>query len=243
MHTIEVCFTPSLFPHKLTEEDYVVVVTDILRASTSIVSAFTNGVKAIIPVSGSQEARAYKQKGYLVAAERDGVVLDFADFGNSAFNFMTPEVRGKVIAYSTTNGTKAIKMASEGAVAVAVGAFSNLTALSHWLHTQKKNVVILCAGWKQKFNLEDSFYAGALVEQLMAYPEMEIICDAAHAALDIWRIGKENPAQYIEKALHRHRLKKLSLDDVIPYSLELDITDVVPVLRGDEIVNVNISEV
>ncbi len=236
--TIEVCFTPALFEYKLTQENYIVVVTDILRASTSIVSAFQNKVKSIIPVAGPEEAKAYKACGFLVAAERDGVVLDFADFGNSAFNFMTPEVVGKTIAYSTTNGTKSIQLAAEHAEQVAVGAFTNLTAMAEWLHKQEKNVVILCAGWKQKFNLEDSFYAGALVEKLNAFDNMEIICDSANVALDMWRIGKNNPLEYIEKALHRHRLKKLGLDDVLPYSFEIDTTPVVPVLQGDEIVNV-----
>lgn len=116
MNTIEVCFTPALFQHKLTQENYIVVVTDILRASTSIVSAFQNKVESIIPVSGPQEAKKYKAEGFLVAAERDGIVLDFADFGNSAFNFMTPEVVGKTIAYSTTNGTKSIQLADRKSV-------------------------------------------------------------------------------------------------------------------------------
>ena len=235
--SIEVCFTPVLFEHILTSEDYIVVVTDIFRATTSIVAAFYNGVKSVIPVAGHDQAREYKEKGFLVAAEQDGVVLDFADFGNSAFNFMTEEVKGKTIAYSTTNGTKAIHMAAKLGT-VAIGAFSNLTVLSQWLISQQKNVVILCAGWKGKFNLEDSFYAGALVEKLNANDGFEVICDSAYAALDMWNVGKNNPIEYLDKALHRHRLKKLNLDDVIPYSLTLDNAPVVPVLIGDEIVNV-----
>lgn len=235
--SIEVCFTPSLFKHILTSDDYIVVVTDIFRATTSIVAAFYNGVKSIIPVAGHEQVREYKAKGFLVAAEQDGVVLDFADFGNSAFNFMTSEVKGKTIAYSTTNGTKAINMAAKSGT-VAIGAFSNLTVLSQWLIKQNKNVVILCAGWKGKFNLEDSFFAGALVEKLTSNNDFEVICDSAYAALDIWNIGKDNPIQYLDKALHRHRLKKLNLDDVIPYSLTLDNAPAVPVLVGDEIINV-----
>lgn len=238
MNSIEVCFSPALFQHKLTQENYIVVVTDILRASTSIVSAFQNDVAKIIPVSGEEEAKSYKEQGYLVAAERDGIVLEFADFGNSAFNFMTPEVVGKTIAYSTTNGTKSIQLAAQDAEEVAVGAFSNLSVMAEWLLAQKKNVVILCAGWKQKFNLEDSFYAGALVEKLSADNQMEIICDSAQAALDMWNAGKDDPLEYIEKALHRHRLKKLGLDDVLPYSFRIDTSSVVPVLKGKEIVNV-----
>lgn len=234
--TIEVVFSPKLFADRLTTENFIVVITDILRASTSICAAFANGVRALIPLASIEEARKYKTKGHLVASERDGKVLDFADFGNSAFNFMTTEVKGKTIAYSTTNGTYAIEMArnSEGVV---IGAFTNLSVLSGWLNEQNKNVVILCAGWKNKFNLEDSLFAGALTEKLTENYNFLINCDSAHAAVDLWKTAKTDIFWYIEKAAHRHRLKKLGLDDVLEYSLTPDTTEVVPVLKGKIIID------
>ena len=90
----------------------IVVIIDILRASSAICTAFANGAASIIPVADVGEAREYKSKGYLVAAERDGFVLDFADFGNSPFNFTREKVEGKTIVYSTTNGTGIINQAS-----------------------------------------------------------------------------------------------------------------------------------
>jgi 2-phosphosulfolactate phosphatase len=236
MNTIEVCFTPKLYSEIVTKENFIVVMVDILRASTSICAAFENGVEAIIPVASLNEAKAYKDKGYLVASEREGIVTGFADFGNSAFNFMTEAVKGKTIAYSTTNGTQAIELA-KNAAGLVIGAFSNITILSQWLINQNCNVVILCAGWKNKFNLEDSIFAGALIERLKTSNAFNTDCDAAEAAIDLWSIAKANPLAYIQKAAHRERLRKLKLDDVLEYSFQFDTTKVVPVLIDGVLVN------
>ena len=101
---IEVCFSPTLFP-SFRNSGAIAVITDILRASSAIVTAFENGVERIIPVGTLEEAKEYKEKGFMVAAERDGIVRDFADFGNSPFNFTKEKVEGQEIVYSTTNGT------------------------------------------------------------------------------------------------------------------------------------------
>ncbi len=238
MHTIEVCFTPKLYSEITTKEKFIVVMVDILRASTSICAAFENGVEAIIPVATIDEAKAYKAKAYLVASEREGLVLDFADFGNSAFNFMTAAVKDKTIVYSTTNGTQAIELA-KNAQGLVIGAFSNITAITQWLSEQNSNIVILCAGWKNKFNLEDSIFAGALIEQLLKFPNFKMDCDAAEAALDLWEIAKSNPLAYIQKAAHRSRLKKLNLDDILEFTFQFDTANVVPVLKEGVLIDVN----
>ncbi len=235
MNTIEVCFSPKLYEDRLTRENFVVVIVDILRATTSICTAFKNGVKSLIPVPSIEEAKEYKKKGYIVASEKDGKVLDFADFGNSAFDFTVENVKDKVVAYCTTNGTKAINLAKD-ADQVAMGSFINLRALSDWLIEQDKNVVILCSGWKNKFNLEDSVFAGVLVENLIDSGRFDPDCDSAQAALDLWKTAETDLLGFIEKAAHRHRLKKLGLDDVLEYSFTLNTSDVVPVLKDGKII-------
>jgi 2-phosphosulfolactate phosphatase len=234
--TIEVCFTPKLFPDILTKENYVVVLADILRATTSICAAFQNGVKEIIPVAGLEEAREMKSKGFLVASEQDGKKLDWADFGNSAFNFTTEAIGGRTLVYCTTNGTRAIEIA-KGAEKIAMGAFVNLSALSEWLVKENKNVVILCSGWKNKFCIEDSLFAGALTAKLLNHPGYTACCDSAQASMDLWKVAQVDIFAYLEKAAHRHRLKKLGLDDVIPYSFTTDTTRVVPVYENGVILN------
>ena len=155
---LETCFTPALYEPDL-HDNSIVVIIDILRATSAICTAFANGATSIIPVADLDEAREYKKKGYLVAAERDGYVLDFADFGNSPFNFTRERVEGRTIVYSTTNGTGIIRMASS-ANAIVVGSFLNISSIIKWLLEQEKDVVLFCAGWKNRFNLEDSLCAG-----------------------------------------------------------------------------------
>ncbi len=229
--SVEVCFSPGLFQDVVTTGDFIVVLVDILRATTTICTAVANGAEAIIPVASHEEARQLKSEGFLVATERDGVQLDFADFGNSAFSFTRDAIRGKTLVYCTTNGTRALEMA-KSASSIAIGAFINISAVSEWLAGQQKNVVILCSGWKNKFCLEDTLFAGALTERLLNTGLFRSDCDSAHASMDLWHLAEGDVLGYVEKAAQRHRLKKLGLDDVIPYSFECDQVKVVPVFDG-----------
>jgi len=233
--SVEVCFSPALYREILTREDFIVVLTDILRASTSVCAAFENGARSIIPVATLEEARQLKEQGFLVASEQDGKKLDFADFGNSAFQFTPESIGGKTLVYCTTNGTRAMAMASE-ATKMAMGAFTNISALTGWLTRQRQNVVVLCSGWKNKFCIEDALFAGALSEKLLENPMFQTHCDSAVAAMDLWQLAQKDILAYIEKAAHRGRLKKLGLDDIIPYTFTPDSTQVVPVYNGKEIV-------
>lgn len=231
---VEACFSPALFQDILTKDDFIVVLVDILRATTTICTAVANGVEAIIPVATPEEARRLKAQGFLVASEKDGVQLDFADFGNSAFSFTRERIGGRTLVYCTTNGTRALTIASS-ASSIAVGAFINISALTEWLTKRQKNVVILCSGWKNKFCLEDALFAGALTRRLLETGAFETECDSAHAAMDLWSLAEGDVPGYIEKAAQRHRLKRLGLDDVIPYSFACDQVDVVPVYDGTAI--------
>ena len=183
--SVEVCFSPGLFQDILTKGDFVVVLVDILRATTTICAAVGNGVEAIIPVATHEEARRLKSQGFLVASEKDGVQVDFADFGNSAFSFTRDAIGGKTLVYCTTNGTRALQIA-KSASSIAIGAFINISAVTEWLAAQQKNVVILCSGWKNKFCLEDTLFAGALTGRLLETGLFRTECDSAQAAMDLW---------------------------------------------------------
>jgi 2-phosphosulfolactate phosphatase len=201
-------------------------------------TAFENGAESIIPVATVTEAREYKEKGYLVAAERDGYVLDFADFGNSPFNFTPEKVAGKTIVYSTTNGTGIIKIASSAGFII-VGSFLNISALTTWISKQERPVVLFCAGWKNRFNLEDTICAGAIAERLMSTSHYSTICDSTHAALDLWSLAKTDIPGYIEKVAQRSRLRDKQLDDCIPFCLTMDYTSKIPVIRDGILVSMD----
>lgn len=231
---LEVCFSPAEYDYFHNPKS-VVVVVDILRASTAICTAFMNGVKEIIPVGTLEEARQFKEKGFMVAAERDGIVRDFADFGNSPFNFTEERVRNMVIVYSTTNGTQSIQTAS-AAAEVLIGSYLNISALADYLNRKQHDVVIFCAAWKNKFNLEDSVFAGALAELLLAGNSFYTICDSAKASLDLWSLARHNPYGYILKSAQKDRLAKNGLDDVIEFCHEMNLSSKIPVLRNNSLV-------
>ena len=232
---IEVCLTPSVFS-EFRNDDAIVVVVDILRATSAIITAFMHGVRKIIPVATLEEAKAYKDKGYLVAAERDGIVRDFADFGNSPYNFQQQKIRNREIVYSTTNGTHCIMMA-RNSYRVLIGGYLNLTALSDFIKAEQRDLLILCAGWKNKFNLEDTLFAGALAEKVLQDQNYGTICDSALASIDLWTIARADMMHYIEKAAQRHRLKKNGLDDVIEYCHTSDLPALIPVLKENYLIS------
>jgi 2-phosphosulfolactate phosphatase len=234
---IEVCFTPAIFD-VFENPEAIVVIVDILRATSAICTAFMNGVKRIIPVATLEEAQTFKNKGYMVAAERDGIVRDFADFGNSPFNFTSERIAGKEIAYSTTNGTNCIMLARNN-FRVLIGAYLNISAIAEYVVSQKRDLLILCAGWKNKFNLEDTLFAGALSDLVLSNDAFYTICDSTVAAVDIWRMAKSNLLEYIEKTAQRNRLRKNRLDDVIEYCHRFDQTKIIPALKDTYLVKLD----
>ncbi len=237
---LEVCFSPALFEF-YQDSKAIVVVVDVLRATTAISAAFMNGVDKIIPVGTIDEARQYKERGYMVAAERDGIVKDFADFGNSPFNFTPERVSGKTIVYSTTNGTNSVMM-SKDASKVLIGSYLNVSAVANWLVKQDKPALILCAAWKNKFNLEDSVFAGCISEKLLASGKFHTICDSVKASIDLWKAAEPNVYGYILKAAQKQRLQKNGLDDVIEYCHTPDLTDIIPVLEENYLTRLQVNE-
>ena len=127
MNRIEVCFSPGEY-HLYQESFDLVVVLDVLRATSAICTAIEHGVKEIIPVASVEEARELQSKGYIAAAERGGQIVEGFDLGNSPYSYMDPQLKGKSVVLTTTNGTKAIDMARSKETVV-VGALNNLNAL------------------------------------------------------------------------------------------------------------------
>ena len=140
--------TPALIDQFDVSESIVVVI-DILRATTTMCVAFDKGAELMVPVAHIEECRSYKEKGYLIAGERSGEQIAGFDFGNSPFSYTKETVEGKRVAVTTTNGTRAIKAAQErNAREIVVGSFANISALTRWLIHKNEHVCLLCAGWR-----------------------------------------------------------------------------------------------
>lgn len=232
---IDVCFSPALI-HLHDISDSIVVVIDVLRATSSMCVAFAHGVKSMVAVATIEESIAYREKGFLVGAERNGEMLDGFDLGNSPYSYMDPLVKGRNIALSTTNGTQAI-VAAKNAYKIVAGSFLNLDTLCSWLKKQDRSVLLLCSGWKNSFNLEDTLFAGAVVENLQHDFELSKMRDAGLAAQHLYNLAKNDLDGFLNKSSHRIRLEKLNIDSDIKYCLTPNQANVVPVIVDGFLVN------
>ena len=230
---IEVCLTPALIDLYDIEESIVVVI-DILRATSSITYGIDNGAEAIIPVANVEDCLNYEGKGYLLAAERNGEVVEGYNFGNSPFSYTAEKVNGKTIVLTTTNGTKALHLAQKRAHKVVIGSFLNLDVLCAYLKNQNKDVLLLCAGWKDQFNLEDTLFAGAVVNKLRA--DFDYFDDSSIAAKDLYKLAKDDLRGYLRKSSHSSRLEKLNIEDDVVFCLQLNICNSIPILEGERLV-------
>jgi 2-phosphosulfolactate phosphatase len=162
---VDVALTPAaLAPAALAGASALVI--DVLRASTSIVTALTNGCLGVVPVGDPAEARrrAAAAPGALLAGERRGEPLAGFDLGNSPLEFTRERVGGRLVFLTTSNGTGAL-LAVRSAAAVAVAAFVNLGAVAAWAVAGGRDVVVTCAGERGARSLEDEVCAGLLVDR------------------------------------------------------------------------------
>lgn len=223
---IDICLSPALYPFYAKENDTVIVV-DIFRASTTMCMALANGASSIIPVAGVDEAKRYKADGFLVGAERNARKMDFADFGNSPFDYTRESVSGKDIVFTTTNGTQAIEAAKD-ASHLFVGAFSNISALMEKCLQIGERTVVLCAGWNNHVNIEDTLFGGAFVDKLMEERDVVFESDAVRMALDSWRLAKENPLDFVKSSDHYKRLVRNGAEGDAAFCFQQNTVSVVP---------------
>lgn len=232
---VEVCLSPLLYDN-YKNPDSIVVVIDVLRATSAICTAFEHGVNEIIPVSTIEEAWEYKRKGFLVGGERNGEQIEGLDFGNSPYHYMGEDIKGKTVVLTTTNGTKSIELAKD-AYQVIIGSFTNHKAVCDYLIEQQRDVILLCAGWKNKYNLEDCLFAGAVADCLGESELFGDFADSSLAARYLYQAAKDDAYKFLRNSSHRKRLARLNLKEDIKYSLSFDKTDIVPVLKDGRLVN------
>lgn len=236
---LEVCFSPVLLKAGTNREKQNVVVVDILRATTAICTAFGFGVYSIIPVDNEEQALAMKKKGWLVAGEKDGIKLSFADFGNSPLEFRNPMTRGKEIVYCTTNGTRAINLGKEHGK-VLIASFVNLEAVCGWLKRDGRDVLILCAGWKNEFSVEDAVFAGAMADLLVNAYSFLPRSDSTLASMMLWEHSAKDLMKTVSISSHFMRLLGIESREGLKYCFYPEKFHVIPVLEGDRIMDLGI---
>ncbi len=235
MRRLNVCLTSDLF-HHYDEGDKLVLVVDILRATSVISTAFHYGISELIPVSSVEQAKQYINKeGYIVAAERNAEPIEGIPLGNSPFQYMNDDVKNKRLVLTTTNGTKSIKLASKHEVISA--SFVNQDAVYNFIMKSKKDVVVLCSGWKGLVNMEDSIFAGILSDKLLKTNEFQSQCDSVLASVAIKRDAGNDLFSYLEDSAHRNRLKHLNMEADTKFCLNPTFkSSIIPILKNGKLI-------
>lgn len=227
---LEVCLSPALL-HLFDTTDKIVVIIDVFRATSTIAAALHNGATEVIPVASVQECieiGAACENG-ITAGERDGQIAPGLAYGNSPSEYPASFVAGKTLVLTTTNGTRLLHMV-KGASAIITGSFLNLQAVCNYLLAQQKDVLLACAGWKDRFNLEDTLFAGAVADKLQQH--FLIHCDSALAAIRLHQQSAGNYLDFLKDGSHYRRLSAYGLQADMAYCASPDLHPVVPVLEG-----------
>lgn len=235
MRSIEVVFTPALLP-LYDVRGKIVVIIDILRATSTMCVAFQTGVKRILPSSSPEECKIFKDFDFIISAERNAVKVEGFDLGNSPFEYQNPLLIGKSIAFTTTNGTKAIKLSQKmEASEIVIGSFLNIETLCNWLLKQDKSIILLCSGWKDKYNIEDTLFAGAVVSNIKH--GYEIDCDAAISAESLYVNNQNDLLGIVRKSSHAKRFTLLnSQTDDVEFCLQKNTCPVLPRMMGEYLI-------
>ena len=234
--TLNTSLSPALL-HLYDLSNSVVVIIDVFRATSTIASALNNGAKCVIPVDSVPKAiEISKSIDGIAAGERDGKIAEGLVHGNSPLEYTREFIEGKTLVLTTTNGTRLLHMALEkGADTIVSGSFPNLSAVCDYLSAENKNVVLGCAGWKDRFNLEDTLFAGAVISRLKK--QFTIHCDSSLMAETMYAKHKNNMMGFAPKLTHYHRLvERFGLIEDIQFCLTNDVANVLPVYREGKLI-------
>jgi len=232
------CLSPALL-HLYDVSNSIVVIIDVLRATSTIATTLHNGAAAIIPIDNVAECiRIGTELNAITAGERDGQVAEGLQYGNSPFEYPAEFIADKTLVLTTTNGTKLLHMAlANGATDIITGSFPNISAVCTHLLAENKNVILACAAWKDKVNIEDTLFAGAVVNRLKE--NFTLQCDSSQMAESLYLIAQSDLYEFMKErnATHYHRLTKYHLEKDIRYCLTDDSAPSLPVYVDGKLVN------
>lgn len=233
--TLFTCLSPAML-HLYDLDNCVVVIIDVFRATSTIAAALYNGAAKVIPVDTVRGAIDIgTEMGCITAGERDGKIADGLQYGNSPFEYPKEFIAGKTLVLTTTNGTKLLHMAlQKGASEVITGSFPNLSAVCNHLLATGKNVLLGCSAWKDRVNMEDSLFAGAVVNRVKE--SFSVHCDASLAAETLYLNSLTNPWNLIKKSTHYHRLASYGLEKDMEWCISVDIANILPVYNEGALV-------
>ena len=238
--TLYTVLSPALL-HLYDVSNTVVVVIDVLRATSTIATALYNGAKEIIPVDSVERCiQLGKELACITAGERDGQVAPGLQYGNSSFDYPREFINGKTLVLTTTNGTKLLHMAlARGATEIITGSFLNLSAVCEHLVRENKNVILGCAAWKDRVNMEDTLFAGAVVSKIKQH--FTVNCDSSHLAENLYNLANADLYEFMKAndASHYHRLTNFGLEKDSRHCFTHDAANILPEYQNGKLVVAN----
>lgn len=236
--TLHTVLSPALL-HLYDVTDTIVVVIDVLRATSTIATALYNGASSVVPVDDISRCISLGSSlNGITAGERDGRIADGLQYGNSPFEYSREFIAGKILVLTTTNGTKLLHMAlARGASHIITGSFPNYTAVCDYLASQQKPVLLACSAWKDRVNIEDSLFAGAVISKVRQH--FTINCDASAIAESLYENANDDLFDFLKKnhATHYQRLMGFGLEDDLRYCLTADLAPVLPVYEDERLIS------
>ena len=222
-------FSPALL-NLYEVSNSIVVIIDVLRATSTIATALYNGAKSVIPVDSVTRCKEIgRQIEAVTAGERDGMIAEGLSYGNSPFEYPREFIEGKTLVLTTTNGTRLLHLALEkGAKQIITGSFPNLSSVCDHLMSAGLPVILGCAAWKDRVNIEDILFAGAVISRIK--DKFRINCDSSHIAETIYEKARRDLFGFMKEneASHYHRLMNFGLEKDIRYCLTPDGANVLP---------------
>ncbi len=231
MNDLEICYLPAQWRALKTEalNASACAVIDVIRATSTIVTALANGADGVQPVADAADAFALKalHPEALLAGERGGVPLAGFDLGNSPEDFTRERIGGRRILLTTTNGTQALE-ACRGARAVIAASLLNLNAVAEKLKSLGPPWIIVCAGHEGGFGVDDAIVAGALAEAL----------NQPDAFVSLYHSVRQNLSGALQGSLAGHALVNVGMGKDIPFCANVNTLPVVPILDGKGVLGI-----
>lgn len=220
------------------ETDSVYVIIDVLRATSTIVTAFMNGCVSVVPVAEVEDAFSMARgplDGALVGGERGGVAVEGFDLGNSPRDYTSTRVCGKTIVITTTNGSRAFQSIPAGRVGI-VASFLNMGAVARHCLRRNKDIMFIPSGRKGAFSLEDTVCAGGITEAIRKQRKDTVhMTDAAFASEVLFGRFRANLAEMLRSSIPGRHLREIGLGSDLEYCAQVDVTLVTPTYQGGRI--------
>jgi 2-phosphosulfolactate phosphatase len=220
-------------------EGRTIVVIDVLRATSSMITAFTNGARAIVPVSSLEEAEQWQQQlnteECVLCGEKDGLKITGYQLGNSPQEFSKEAVANKVVIMNTTNGTKAISNA-RNADTILIGSLLNVQSVIDTVVQKGLALTIICSGWKERLSLEDMLCAGLMIDRLIHTGQCSLTNDYSKITHATYKQHEVQLAKAISESSHALRLKAIAPAKDFEYCSQVDVSSLTPYVKNGMII-------